>query len=53
MNATQTRSTVPTATVSHAAFLACRAAKDARTLGMTEEQAAKVYASAYADALKG
>ena len=43
--------TIPTAAASHAAFVACHAARDARQLGASEAQAADVYATAYAAAM--
>jgi hypothetical protein len=47
------RTTVPTANVAHAAFVACQAARDARKMGMTEDAQRRAYDSAYADALRG
>lgn len=50
---TKTRTTVPTNTAANAAYVATRAAMDARKLGMTPDQCANVYTSAYAEALRG
>jgi hypothetical protein len=50
---TKQRTTVPTAAVAHAAFVACQAARDARKLGMTEDAQRRAYHSACADALRG
>jgi hypothetical protein len=47
------RTTVPTANVAHAAFVACQAARDARKLGMGEDAQRRAYDGAYADALRG
>jgi hypothetical protein len=49
----KTRTTVPTATVAHAAYVAQRAAIDARKMGATPEQAAHAYELAYAETLRG
>ena len=51
---TKGRTTIPTATASHAAFVACRAAKEARQeFGADESRAANVYAATYAAVMRG
>jgi hypothetical protein len=43
----------PTAAASHAAFVACQAARDALKMGATMEQAEAARDRAYTDALQG
>ena len=43
----------PTATVSHAAFVACEAARDARRSGADSAQQAHAYDIAYGEAMGG
>lgn len=53
MNSTATpvRPSAPSGDAAHAAFVAARAARDARLLGADEDECARVYSTAYADAL--
>ena len=44
--------TTPTATASHAAYVACMAARAARVAGCTEAECARVHAAEYAIALR-